>query len=378
MAAGNTGTGPKTGMKSELAIAGGAVGALVLVVMGYLVFQASRPGETPTDPVPLAQPVSPTPPQVAGPGAEPAPETTAIPAQAAPAFDIVRIDPEGNAVVAGHAAPGTPVRIMVDGTEVAVAEPDASGNFVAMFSLEGGDAPRVMSLNAGGELVVASAESVIIEPTTAPVVAEAPTDAAPQDAAKDTDMAAVPPTAPRVLLADESGISVLQDGGSAPDVMGTISIDSIAYDDEGGVELTGRGQGTAIVQVYLDNAPVKTTRIAEDGQWRAPLPEVDTGVYTLRVDEIAEDGTVTSRSETPFKREEPAVLVAAASEGAPEGGDTPSVRRVTVQPGSTLWAIALAKYGEGVRYVRVFEANRDSIRDPDLIYPGQVFNLPDD
>jgi len=40
-------------------------------------------------------------------------------------------------------------------------------------------------------------------------------------------------------------------------------------------------------------------------------------------------------------------------------------------------AISREHYGEGILYVRVFEANRDRIRDPDLIYPGQVFALPD-
>jgi len=49
----------------------------------------------------------------------------------------------------------------------------------------------------------------------------------------------------------------------------------------------------------------------------------------------------------------------------------------TVQPGYTLWAIARNRYGRGILYVQVFEANRDKIRDPDLIYPGQVFQLPD-
>ena len=43
----------------------------------------------------------------------------------------------------------------------------------------------------------------------------------------------------------------------------------------------------------------------------------------------------------------------------------------------TLWGIARDNYGEGILYVRVFEANRGAIRDPDLIYPGQVFDLPD-
>lgn len=50
---------------------------------------------------------------------------------------------------------------------------------------------------------------------------------------------------------------------------------------------------------------------------------------------------------------------------------------VTVQPGFTLWAIARDQFGEGILYVQVYEANKDRIRDPDLIYPGQVFALPE-
>ena len=50
---------------------------------------------------------------------------------------------------------------------------------------------------------------------------------------------------------------------------------------------------------------------------------------------------------------------------------------VTVQPGNTLWGIASAAYGDGVMYVRVFDANKSQIRDADLIYPGQIFVLPE-
>jgi nucleoid-associated protein YgaU len=53
------------------------------------------------------------------------------------------------------------------------------------------------------------------------------------------------------------------------------------------------------------------------------------------------------------------------------------VRAVTVQEGDTLWAISRDRYGSGVLYVRVFGANRNAIRDPDLIYPGQVFTIPE-
>ena len=57
--------------------------------------------------------------------------------------------------------------------------------------------------------------------------------------------------------------------------------------------------------------------------------------------------------------------------------DVAPVSLITVQPGNTLWGIAREKYGEGLLYVRVFEANTDRIRNPDLIYPGQIFTVPD-
>jgi nucleoid-associated protein YgaU len=91
------------------------------------------------------------------------------------------------------------------------------------------------------------------------------------------------------------------------------------------------------------------------------------------VDELDESGKVLARIETPFKREAPEVVAAAPEPETPQ----PAVKVVTVQPGSTLWAIAREKYGDGVLYVRVYEANKDRIRDPDLIYPGQVFVVPE-
>jgi nucleoid-associated protein YgaU len=158
---------------------------------------------------------------------------------------------------------------------------------------------------------------------------------------------------------------VLQPAG--PQVMDSVALDTISYSDEGEVQLAGRGQGSGFVRVYLDNAPITTSRIEADGNWRTGLPDVDAGIYTLRVDEIDEEGAVTSRVETPFKREAQELVADAAP-----------VRAVTVQPGSTLWAIAREAYGEGTLYVRLFEANRDRIRNPDLIYPGQVFDIPRD
>ena len=158
-------------------------------------------------------------------------------------------------------------------------------------------------------------------------------------------------------------------------------IDAIGYDTAGRVTVSGRadpGPPPARLRVYLDNAPVTVATTRADGSFAIDLDAVAGGDYTLRVDELASDGSVTSRFETPFRREDPERL-AALSEAAPvaEGGATLSVAAITVQPGYTLWGIASDRYGTGFSYVKIFEANRDKIRDPDLIYPGQVFDLPD-
>ncbi len=284
--------------------------------------------------------------------------------------------------LAQASAPEAPVQQAGDGPQPAIparpAEPaEAERAVVAEAPVVAPEAPVVagavepVEARPEGTVVAAAGKQAQpASPLPAPSAAPAPA------AAETTDTAVADSTAaaPTVLLASEEGIDVLQPGGAGPDVLDAVSLDSISYDPEGEVTLAGRSTGAGFVRVYLDNRPVRTLRIEEDGRWRAPLPEVDTGVYTLRIDEIDEEGTVVSRVETPFKREEPEALAALGAEDAPAEGL--SVTLVTVQPGNTLWGIARRNYGKGILYVRVFEANRDKIRDPDLIYPGQVFTVP--
>jgi nucleoid-associated protein YgaU len=447
-----------------------AAAAAILGALATGVFLL-RPG---SDAVAVAPPAEVTP-EAAAPAAVPAEEAAEAEAPAgeeapaeeaealAPRFDVVRVEPDGNTLVAGRAEPGSSVTIEVDGEAVGSAEADAGGAFVTVLDLGTSEAPRAMRLTTGtASDAVGSAETVILGPSPdvvadagsaaeaasevagmepgaetveaaatdapapetvsaeagteppAPATAEAAVETAAADAAAvpepaaeaeaaatapsapvaevqpATVIAAAPatgaatgavaeaapvaeaPPAPAVLLSDAEGVRVLQSG--APEVPDNVSVDAISYDAAGEVTLTGRATGPGTVRVYLDNAPVLSAEVGEDGQWRTPLPDVDTGVYTLRVDEIAADGTVASRMETPFQREPVQMILALVEE---EGTQPTPVRLVTVQPGNTLWGISRRSYGEGTMFVRVFEANRARISDPDLIYPGQVFTVPD-
>jgi LysM repeat protein len=340
-----------------------------------------------------------------------------------PQFDTVRLAPDGEALVAGRAVPGRTVEVLLDGVVVGDAMVGGDGAFVAFLSLPPSDAPRVMTLAVGqGANRLLSDQQVIIAPVAGlpPVaVADAGTTdgAAPADASASAPAAAptappAAPAAPALLLADGTGVRVLQPATPVDPAAGGVglAIDVISYTTEGDVLLQGRGRPDATILIYLDNAAVTSVPIGSDGIWSTGLPGVAPGIYTLRLDEVNAAGRVLARIETPFKREDRDEVAAIANAGnaasapadtsAPAGSSTPTapsdtaaadsgtaqpadapgsaaVKVVTVQPGNTLWAIARESYGEGLLFVRLFEANRDRIRDPDLIYPGQIFTIPD-
>lgn len=56
--------------------------------------------------------------------------------------------------------------------------------------------------------------------------------------------------------------------------------------------------------------------------------------------------------------------------------NAPQTKTYTVKKGDTLWGIAKKYYGDGAKYTRIYDANKDKIKNPNLIYVGQVFTIP--
>ena len=75
-------------------------------------------------------------------------------------------------------------------------------------------------------------------------------------------------------------------------------------------------------------------------------------------------------------------LAAAGATVLPDGGSPPStvvvpkITTTTVSRGDSLWRLSQVSYGAGTRYAVIYKANREQIRNPNLIYPGQVFVVP--
>ena len=370
----------------------------------------------------------------------------------APTFDIVRIEVNGFSVISGKANGEGYVLLNLDGVSMpeSRSDLDGSGEFVIFVELPPSASSQELRLElypADIDERVMSDAVIFLKPRTPVFVAEKPIEDPETasvkgseatfpnkiDSLEKTDTEIVPiisaeVQSPAIILADKQGVRVITSAGGQGPILAVV-LDTISYNLDGSVRVGGRAVGTGFVRVYLDNQAITTSRIKPSGHWSADLVDIDVGIYTLRVDELNESGEVTSRAESPFKREDPADIAEILNSGPivvePQsavfdkspidvqgqvnelsnllgafndvqvsgikamGGDNliggaadfgaPAVRfRVqTVQPGSTLWAIAKERYGKGIEYFKVFEANKERIRDPDLIYPGQVFELPD-
>lgn len=270
-----------------------------------------------------------------------APETQDETDAELPKFDLVRIDKSGGGLVAGRAAPGTTVRVLADGQEIAVVEASAKGEFVAFVQTPDGNEGQRLSLSAqsGAGSTLNSRDSVIILPG--------------EEGGDD---------APAILKAAPEGVRVIQPLGLAK--VDNVTLDVITYDEEGAVLLSGRAPKEQPIRIYVDRTPITDIRSTASGVWEAKLPSIKEGRYVLRVDALRADGTVESRAESPFQRVFPTAKEKLLSQ-------------VTVQPGNTLWVMAQERYGDGFHYSQIFAANKDLIRDPDLIYPGQIFALPE-
>jgi len=415
---------------------GASAALLVLVIAGIYVGGVSGRG----DQADATEGAGATPPAQAalgsGPGAAPdarmepggpsAPEAipAPTPTPAPPRIDVFQLEPDGTALVAGRGAPGARISLLLDGAEWAGASVDGSGAFAEFGTVPLSDAPRVLSLRMtgpGGSAPVEGETEIIIAPMPQADPAQTQDVAAGLPIASDTASALQAPdataagsvmqmgpasapapvpdtqhsapeiaTSAAILMSDASGVRVLQPpGGEGQPLLAvsSVALDAISYSSAGDVQLSGRAAPEGTIRVYLDNAPVTTSPISEAGAWSTALPQIEAGIYTLRIDQIGPAGNVTSRVETPFKREDPRFLPdleASAEASASLTGKSltgksvtgTSISAITVQPGNTLWAISRDAYGEGLLYMRVFEANAGRIRDPDLIYPGQVFELP--
>ncbi len=383
-----------------------------------------------------------------------------------PAFDIVRVDRDGGAVVAGRAAPKAQVQVLLDGEVLGEITADERGQwvFVPANPLPAGPHEMAIRVLQDGRPLMSrqtvtlavperkdeKALVVLAEPGKPSRVLQKPKKVA--RAAPETGAGEKAPPAPAVKAQDEASVRQKPEATPVPRetkaealkkaaaeaASGSVRLvlQTVDYDEKGDIFFTGRAKPGQTVRLYVDNHHLGDAVADARGNWSwKGTQRIAPGVHRLRVDRVLADGKVVERIELPFMRAEAAQVAALKAQAAkeeretaatapPEGkasgekaastaeaappeatsaqeataprqavsqkvakveGATASGKemekiarpsRVIIQPGDNLWTIARHIYGRGIRYTIIYEANRDQIRDPDLIYPGQVFATP--
>lgn len=258
-----------------------------------------------------------------------------------PHFDVVRVDAKGNTVMAGRALPGASVVILDGEAELGKVTADKNGEWVFTPETPLPPGTRQLSLRMTGK------------------------DGKTKPSDKVVVMS-VPEQGGEVLIVEqgrEGGNSrVLQGAGAAPGLK-TLNVETADYDSTGKISLSGKAEPGATVQIYFDNDFIGRAVADETGYWQVEAPgKAVAGSHVVRADQVGLSNSVLARVEVPFPVDEAKIT------GVPG--------EVTVVKGNSLWRIARRIYGEGMMYTVIFEANQNQIKDPDLIYPGQVFTLP--
>lgn len=425
---------------------------------------AAPPAAEPPPPANQQQVATAEPPPTAGTANAPA---MAAPTAVVPTFDVVRVEPTGETVVAGQAVPEAKVEILDGAAAIATATANDRGEWAmaldnalkpgthdlairtttkdgavstlsdqrvavqvpepgskdVLVVLNSPDQPsRVLELPkagepAAGEQQVAAAEKPATagEPAAAPATPETPKaggDMAgleqPQPGAGEPAPAAVTaapsaaagtpePAAPVASAAPEPAAAAgtpaekpaepataetappAEPAPPAPEVV----VSAVEADTAGTLFVAGTATTDNTVRVYLNDQPLGDAKPSPSGTWLVEVHhEVAPGSYQVRADQVsAADGTVVARAEVPFERTiEVATLKASGDTGAAAGADVsgtlPQVETVIIKRGDNLWNIARNNWGKGIRWSTLYQANKDQIRNPHWIYPGQVFIMP--
>jgi nucleoid-associated protein YgaU len=352
---------------AAIAVAAG-VGALVWTQTGYLRSPGSFPSEAPA-----SAPAAPPAPPAAANGQTPAPAAAAeppgqaanqtAPSPAKPAFDVVNVEPTGEAVIAGRAEPNAKVELTDAGKPIAEATADASGQFVIIPP----------PLSPGGHSLALEATAGAATPETSDAVAVS----VPAPEAKEAVVASTTatPSAPSPATQTLST--------SLPADAARVAIQSVEAEANGGLLARGSAEPNAVVRLYLNDADLADAKTQSDGRWSLTIKRgMAPGAYAVRADRInPPDTKVAATAEmrfdyptAPAGAGPPAPapnLVASASDAVVD-----SIQTAQIASGHTLWALSKNYYGDPTRYPVIYEANKAQIHNPNLIYPGQVFVVP--
>ena len=306
--------------------------------------------------------------------------------EAALEIDLAQVTPDGEAVFAGKAEPLAEVTIFEGDIILGKTTANGDGEWVVVLERALGPGEHLVSVgtkSASGETDIANLTLAIQVDDTEdeqPLVALLPQS--------ETDI-------PELLQSPDDKVEtagvVKPTPGSEADgkVAGTAEVDvapppgfteqpaaeapadpalaprSLSWKTNGELVIDGVSRGGVRVVATAAGRSFAEAAVAEGGAWRM-TGKVDAGRASRMMSFALHDGegNIVATYELPV-----------ATRDLSQGLD--GSKLVIVQQGDALWRIAYRSYGEGIKYVDIVRRNAAAIDDPDLIFPNQIFAIPE-
>ena len=327
--------------------------------------------------------------------------TSLQPPNATPAapltIDLARVKPDGAAVFAGTAAPNTKIRIFegdillgetianANGEWVIVLEKSlAAGQHLISVAMERSDGTTEMADRSLAVEIYQDTETkplVALLPETAtevPVLIQSPDDVDKAKlAATASEATASEATASEAIVVDpaKADAAMPETAAAAPgkaqansqiaaSQIAALAPSAIVWRDASRILISGTSRGGVRVAVNDAKGQFGEALVLADGAWQvAGSLDMDIAVNQLRFALFDDANQIIARYDLPVKARD----LAKGQDGSP---------LVVVNKGDMLWRIAYQQLGEGVKYVDIVRRNQQDITDPDLIYPKQIFAVP--
>lgn len=307
----------------------------------------------------------------------PAPETET--AEAAPPADEATGVADEAEVALAEAPPSTPSGSGTpDGAtpEVETAEPapEGEGEGEGAAASDSGQPPKPDAVTA--EQDVAAADPVGEQPAE-------PEAMSPEGDVAADEPATEPPAEPDEPTAEVAAVEPAPEPEPEPVVVPEVVVTAVEAETTGALFIAGTAATDQSVRVYMDDKLLGEAKPSPSGTWLLQADrDLPAGTYTVRADQVeAASGNVLARAEVPFERDvEVAVLTpvgdTSGDTGATATGSLGELQTVIIKRRDNLWRISRRIYGQGIRWSTIYDANKDQIRNPRWIFPGQVFLLP--
>ncbi len=253
-------------------------------------------------------------------------------------FDIVRLDPDGDLIIAGKTKPNIIVDIYDGNLKLSSVTSDSHGDWVWMSEkqIESGlKRFNLKHMNSKGK-IINSDENIIIffekdEKEKHKIV--------------------------KIKNKGETGIEILNND---QDIRG-LALDSAEHLDDKKLRLKGRSIPNAEIKIFLSKKFTGKAVADLKGNWEFSINEIAFDTYNLEIKSSFQNNIISLKTEILNGKIDTELFYE---------------KEIIVEDGNSLWRIARKTLGGGILYAEIYKNNKKIISDPDLIFPGQVFKIP--